>query len=67
MKVIVESPYKGLNEADRKKNKEFARKCMLDSLKKGESPFLSHLLYTQVLDEDVESERRIGLEAAFTA
>ena len=24
MKVIVESPYKGLNEADRKINKEFA-------------------------------------------
>ncbi len=65
MKVIIESPFKGRNEADREVNREFARKCMLDSLKKGESPFLSHLLYTQVLNEDVEAERRIGLDAAF--
>ena len=50
-RVIIESPYRrdvGLYTA-------YARRCMLDSLRRGEAPFLSHLLYTQVLPEEGES------------
>jgi hypothetical protein len=57
--VILESPYAGDVEA----NTEYARACMLDCLKRGDAPFASHLLYTQVLDDDIAEERRLGIEA----
>lgn len=30
---------------------------------RGEAPFASHLLYTQMLDDSVEAERAMGIEA----
>ena len=38
---------------------------MYDCIKRGEAPFLSHLLYTQVLDDDVSEQREIGLKCGF--
>ena len=61
MLVIIESPYMGLV----KTNLSYARKCMLDSLMRGESPFASHLLYTQVLDDTIAEQRAMGLQRAF--
>ena len=60
-KVIIESPFAG----DVKKNVEYARMCMRDSLLRGEAPFASHLLYTQpgILDDTVPEERKWGIEA----
>ena len=57
--VILESPYAG----DVERNTEYARRCMLDSLRRGEAPMVSHLLYTQVLDDNIESERNTGINA----
>lgn len=59
--VIIESPYKGDFEA----NLEYARECLFDSLSRGESPFASHLLYTQVgVPNDGDSaERQRGIDA----
>jgi hypothetical protein len=57
--VIVESPYAGnVNE-----NREYARDAMADCLHRGEAPFVSHLLYTQVLNDDVVGERLRGIQA----
>ena len=61
MKVIIESPYSG----DVKKNLEYARKCLLDSLNRKEAPFASHLLYTQVLDDEIKDQRQLGMKNAF--
>ena len=61
MLVIIESPYMG----NVKSNVAYARKCMSDSLLRGESPFASHLLYTQVLDDTKEIERLTGMSRAF--
>jgi len=58
-RVIVESPYKG----DVERNERYARACLLDSLKRGEAPLASHLLYTQVLDDKLDKERRLGMKA----
>ena len=55
--VIIESPYKGNVE----ENIEYAKQCMLDSIKRGECPFASHLLYTQVLDDSNADERSSGI------
>ena len=61
MLVIIESPYMG----NVKSNVAYARKCMSDSLLRGESPFASHLLYTQILDDNKDIERLTGMSRAF--
>lgn len=62
MRVIVESPFAGGF-----KNVVYSRECIRDCLDRGESPFASHLLYTQkgVLDDALPDERRRGIAAAF--
>ena len=57
--VIIESPYTG----DVSRNVEYAKKCLLDSLMRGEYPIASHLLYTQVLDDNIPEQRRLGIIA----
>jgi len=59
--VIIESPYAG----DIKTNVTYARECVRDSLKRGEAPIASHLLYTQsgILRDDVPEERQWGIDA----
>lgn len=59
--VILESPYAGDVEA----NVEYARLCIRDSLKRGEAPIASHLLYTQpgILRDEVVDERAHGIAA----
>jgi hypothetical protein len=60
-RVIIESPYAG----DVQANVTYARAAMLDCLTRGEAPYASHLLYTQVgvLDDTVPEERARGIEA----
>lgn len=57
--VVVESPYAG----DVERNTAYARQCMLDSLSRGEAPMVSHLLYTQVLDDLDPVQRQQGIDA----
>lgn len=59
--VIIESPFAGDVEA----NIAYARKCVRDSLSRGEAPIASHLLYTQpgILNDDVPHERQLGIDA----
>lgn len=59
--VIIESPYAGEVDA----NVAYARRALADSLRRGEAPIASHLLYTQagVLDDDKPEERALGIEA----
>lgn len=63
-RVILESPYAGNVE----ENVAYARACLRDSLKRGEAPIASHLLYTQpgVLDDDVPAERELGIQAGLS-
>lgn len=39
----------------------------MDSLKRGEVPFASHAIYTQVLDDTIPEQRKMGMEAGFGA
>lgn len=61
MRVIVESPFAGGFA-----NVKYARECVRDCISRGESPFASHLLYTQkgLLDDKVPTERQMGIDAA---
>lgn len=57
--VILESPFAG----DVERNIAYARRCLLDSLERGEAPIASHLLYTQVLDDTILEHRKLGIAA----
>lgn len=68
--VILESPFrppKGLPESERlaliERNRNYARDCLLHSLRLGEAPFASHLLFTQVLNDELPLEREHGIAA----
>jgi hypothetical protein len=60
-RVVVESPYAG----DVQRNVAYARAALADSLRRGEAPLASHLLYTQpgILDDLIPEERARGIEA----
>lgn len=59
-RVIIESPLSGQLE----RNLRYARLCLLDCLVRGEAPFASHLLYTQVWDDREAKLRQWGMAAA---
>jgi hypothetical protein len=59
--VIVESPYAG----DIETHKAYLVRCLRDSLERGEAPYASHGLYTNVLNDEVPEERRMGINAGF--
>jgi len=61
--TILESPYAGMTLDETEKNVAYAKFCMKDSLDRGEAPMVSHVLYTQVLDDNVAEERKQGIEA----
>ena len=58
-RVVLESPLAG--EIDR--NLAYAWDALADSLRRGEAPLASHLLYTQVLSDAISGERRMGILA----
>ncbi len=60
-RVIIESPFRG----DTIRNLKYAQLSLKDSLSRGEAPFASHLLYTQVLDDKDLRERVLGMEAGW--
>jgi hypothetical protein len=62
-RVIIESPFAGADAVQRQANRDYAEAAMLDSLGRGEAPMLSHLLYTQVLNDDVPEQRQFGIDA----
>lgn len=60
--VLIESPFQG----DKENNKQYAREAMTDSISKGETPIVPHLMFTQVLNDDISEEREIGLTLAMS-
>lgn len=63
--VFVESPFKGENWEDTTRNIFYAKACVRDCLLRGESPYASHLFFTQtgILNDAIEAERLLGIAA----
>jgi hypothetical protein len=57
--VCVESPLRG----DVTHNVQYADACMHDALELGEAPFLGHLLYPRVINDEDAVMRARGIEA----
>ena len=45
------------------RNINYARACMKDCFIRHEAPFISHLIYTQILNDNKSREREQGIEA----
>ena len=57
-RVVIESPYAG----DIQRNLAYAKLAMADSIYRGEAPYASHLLYTQILHDEDPEERKLGID-----
>lgn len=57
--IILESPYAGNVSF----NVEYAKLCTKDALSRNEAPMVSHLLYTQCLNDKDPVERILGIQA----
>lgn len=64
-RVIIESPYRGANQAERLRNVSYLKRCIRDCVLRGESPYASHMMLRGALDEDVPDERMLGIVAGF--
>lgn len=68
-RVIIESPMftrvdgSRCNEHEIARNMRYLKRAALDSLRRGEAPFASCLIYPQVLDDAKPEERTLGIEA----
>lgn len=60
--VLVESPWRSQSLDEHLLNLEYAKLCGLDSVQRGETPMLGHLLYTQFLDDKDPGQRAIGIK-----
>jgi hypothetical protein len=59
-RVVIESPLRG----DLERNVLYADACMFDSIAgRGEAPYLGHLLYPRVLDDERTTDRNAGITA----
>lgn len=67
-RVVIESPYASDTIQGRKDNITYLRRCLRDSLMRGEAPFASHAIYTQygVLDDEFADERALGIAAGIS-
>ena len=59
--VIVESPYRATAYYSQEQHKLYLLHCLADCYKRGESPFASHHLAPEVLNDDDEYERALGI------
>ena len=61
-RVLLVSPFAG-DKVTNAKHVAYAQAALLDCLDRGESPFASHLLITQVLEDRDPTQRDKGLRA----
>ena len=59
--VILESPFSGYTE----RNKRYLQRCIRDCIQRGESPYASHQMLTDALDDNDPEQRKKGIEAGF--
>lgn len=57
--VIIESPFKGWVSL----NKAYLQACIRDTLNRGETPYASHQMLTDALDDGNPEERELGISA----
>jgi hypothetical protein len=62
-RVVIESPYAADTPDGVAANVAYARRCVKDSLMRNEAPLASHLIYPEVFDDNIATERAMGIKA----
>lgn len=60
-RVIILSPFKG----DEAANVEYGWSCVIDSMRRGEAPWASHLFYTVIMNDSDPAQRSMGFACEF--
>lgn len=63
--VVIESPYASPDPILKMRNRFYLDDAIRDCLRRGESPYASHLMLTSVLDDNIPEERARGISAGF--
>jgi hypothetical protein len=65
LRVVIESPLNALTREGIEENKSYAKRCVIDCLRRGESPYASHLFFDQpgILDDLKADDRKRGIQA----
>lgn len=61
--VIVESPFRATEVYSTEQHRLYLLHAMADCYRRGEAPFASHHLATEILDDDTPYERALGIRA----
>ena len=61
--TIIESPFAGTPEHSEKEHRDYLDRCIKDSIDRGESPYASHKMLVDSLDDSDPEQRKIGIEA----
>lgn len=56
-RVIIESPWRGNVE----RHRAYLIECIRDSVLRGESPYASHMMLTEALDDNDPASRSLGM------
>jgi hypothetical protein len=62
---IIESPFKGKTPHQESLHKRYLNLCIRDSVLRGETPYASHRMLTDALDDADPAERELGIQAGF--
>jgi hypothetical protein len=64
-RVVIESPYASTEPGGVERNRRYLNACILDCIARGESPYASHKMLTDSLDDTDPHERALGIQAGF--
>lgn len=64
-RIIIESPFSAEDIPTFQAHLDYARRAMRHAISQDEAPFLSHLLYPQVLSDLDPASRRLGIACGF--
>ena len=65
VRVVIVSPLSSTTREGVEDNKSYARKCVMDCLQRGESPYASHLFFehSELLNDHNPIHRNLGMQA----
>lgn len=61
--VVIESPYAAPTDEGVAANLTYLDRCILDCLRRGETPYASHKMLTTALNDRAPAERALGIQA----
>lgn len=62
-RTVIESPYRGETPEQLEEHKRYLLRCIRDCIERLESPYASHRMLTDSLDDDDPLERKLGIFA----